>query len=143
MNSFVHDTDEEALLAMFENPNLEQAHVTLLLGRLDLPANVWSAVARKGNWRSSKGVRVRLARHPCAPKRIALAAVRQLHLFDLVGLSLLRSAPTDVRRFAEEVILSLSPSSRWEKNYRWSVAVLRASRCAARRRPPPGHPART
>ena len=72
MNSFVHDTDEEDLLARLENPNLEQAHVTLLLGRLDLPANVWSAVARKGNWRSSKGVRVRLARHPRAPKRIAL-----------------------------------------------------------------------
>lgn len=37
MNCFVHETDEEALLAMLENPNLEQVHVTLLLGRLDLP----------------------------------------------------------------------------------------------------------
>jgi hypothetical protein len=37
LNCFVHETDEEALLAMLENPNLEQAHVTLLLGRLDLP----------------------------------------------------------------------------------------------------------
>jgi hypothetical protein len=37
LNCFVHETDEEALLAMLENPNLEQAHVALLLGRLDLP----------------------------------------------------------------------------------------------------------
>jgi hypothetical protein len=109
LNSLVHETDEEALLAMLENPNLERAHVTSLLDRLDLPANVLIAVAKKENWTSIEGVRLRLARHPRTPKRIALATVRQLHLFDLVRLSLLRSAPPDVRRIAEEVILSRAP----------------------------------
>jgi hypothetical protein len=54
-------------------------------------------------------VRLRLARHPRTPKRLALAAVRQLFLFDLVRLSLLPSAPADIRRMAEEVILTRVP----------------------------------
>ena len=54
-------------------------------------------------------MRLRLARHPRTPKRFALAAVRQLFLFDLVRLSLLPSAPADIRRVAEEVILTRVP----------------------------------
>jgi len=66
-------------------------------------------VAEKGKWTSSEGVRLRLARHPRTPRRIALSLVRQLYLFDLVRLSLLPSAPADIRRVAEEVILTRIP----------------------------------
>ena len=52
---------------------------------------------------------MRLARHPRIPKRFALAVARQLFLFDLVRLSLLPSAPADIRRVAEEVILTRVP----------------------------------
>lgn len=109
LKSFVHETSEEVLLALVENPNLEEPHVMLLLERLDLPASVLSAVAGAGKWTSSETVRLRLARHPRTPKRFALAAVRQLYLFDLVRLSLLPSAPADIRRVAEEVILTRVP----------------------------------
>jgi hypothetical protein len=81
----------------------------MMLERLDLPSSVLSAVAGEGKWTSSEGVRLRLARHPRTPKRFALAAVRQLFLFDLVRLSLLPSAPADIRRVAEEVILTRVP----------------------------------
>jgi hypothetical protein len=109
LKSLVHEAGEDALLALLENPHLDEAHVTLLLDRLDLPASVLSAVAREGKWTSSEGVRLRLARHPHTPKRVALAAVRQLYLFDLARLSLLPSAPADIRRVAEEVILTRVP----------------------------------
>ncbi|HXQ24881.1 MAG TPA: hypothetical protein VN822_00595 [Candidatus Acidoferrales bacterium] len=109
LKSLVHDASEEILLTLLENPNLEEPHVILLLERLDLPASVLSAVAGEGKWTSSEGVRLRLARHPRTPKRFALAAVRQLFLFDLVRLSLLPSAPADIRRVAEEVILTRVP----------------------------------
>lgn len=109
LKSFVHETSEEVLLALVENPNLEEPHVMLLLERLDLPASVLSAVAGAGKWTSSETVRLRLACHPRTPKRFALAAVRQLYLFDLVRLSLLPSAPADIRRVAEEVILTRVP----------------------------------
>ena len=105
----VANASGEVLLALLENPNLEDPEVTVLLERLDLPATVLSAVARAGKWTSSEGVRFRLAKHPRTPKRFALAAVRQLFLFDLVRLSLLPAAPPDIRRAAEEVILTRVP----------------------------------
>jgi len=105
----VHEAGEETLLALLENPNLEEMHVTLLLERLDLPANVLAAIGGEGKWTASEGVRLRLARHPRTPKRIALAVTRQLYLFDLVRLSLLPSAPADIRRIAEEIIVSRVP----------------------------------
>ena len=109
LQSLAHEASEERLRALLENPNLEEPDVTQLLDRLDLPVTVLSAVAGAGRWTSSETVRLRLAQHPRTPKRFALAAVRQLYLFDLVRLSLLPSAPADVRRLAEEVILTRVP----------------------------------
>ncbi|MGD0955988.1 MAG: hypothetical protein ABR953_04070 [Candidatus Acidiferrales bacterium] len=109
LKALVHETGEETLLALLTNPNLEEMHVTLLLERLDLPANVLAAVGGEGKWTASEGVRLRLARHPRTPKRIALTVMRQLYLFDLVKLSLLPSAPADIRRVAEGIIVSRVP----------------------------------
>jgi len=105
----LHDPDESVLLALLENPNFDEPHVTLLLDRLDLSMNVLSAVAEKRAWIASEAVRLRLAQHPRTPKRVALALVRQLFLFDLVRLSLLPSAPADIRRVSEEIILARVP----------------------------------
>jgi hypothetical protein len=109
LSALLHESDEQTLLAMLENANLQEEHVAVLLERLDLPSSVLSAVAGEGKWTSSEGVRLRLASHPRTPKRFALAAVRQLFLFHLVSLSLLPSAPLDIRRVAEEVILARIP----------------------------------
>jgi hypothetical protein len=105
----LHDQVEAMLLGLLDNPNFEESHVIQLLERLDLPANVLEAVAAKGKWTASEAVRLRLAKHPRTPKRVALALVRQLFLFDLVRLSVLRSAPADIRRVAEEIILARVP----------------------------------
>lgn len=109
MKNLLHETGEEVIAALLENPNLEEPHVVVMLERLDLPVSVLTSIGAEGKWTSSEGVRLRLARHPRTPKRIALAAVRQLFLFDLVRLSLLPSAPADIRRVAEEVILIRVP----------------------------------
>ncbi len=109
LNALLHESDEQALLTILENPNLEEPHIAVLLDRLDLPVSILTAIASDAKWTSSEGTRLRLASHPRTPKRLALAAVRQLFLFDLVRLSLLPSAPADVRRVAEEVILARIP----------------------------------
>lgn len=105
----LHDPDEAVVLALLENPNFDEPHVTQLLDRLDLSANVLRAVAETRTWIANEAVRLRLAQHPHTPKRVALAVVRQLFLFDLVRLSLLPSAPADIRRVAEEIILARIP----------------------------------
>jgi hypothetical protein len=109
LKALLHEAGDDVLSALLENPNLEEPHVVLMLERLDLPAAVLTSIAGEGKWMASEGVRLRLARHPRTPKRFALAAVRQLFLFDLVRLSLLPSAPADIRRVAEEVILTRVP----------------------------------
>ena len=105
----VHDANEATLLALLENPNFEEPNVIQLLERLDLTSKLLSAVADMGKWASSERVRMRLARHPSTPRRIALALLRQLFLFDLVGVSLQPSAPADIRRAAEGIILTRIP----------------------------------
>lgn len=109
IKALIHDADEATLLALVENPNLDETHVTQLLERLDLPANVLAAVGDAGKWTASEGIRLRLARHPRTPRRIAIALLRQLFLFDLVRVSLLPSAPADIRRAAEGIILTRVP----------------------------------
>jgi hypothetical protein len=109
LKSLVHASQEEVLLALLENPHLEETHVTQLLERLDLSAKVLSAVSAQGKWMSSEGVRLRLACHPRTPKRVALATAKQLYLFDLVRLSVLPSAPADIKRAGEEIIVARLP----------------------------------
>jgi hypothetical protein len=109
LNALVHDPNEAVLLALLGNPNLDERHVAQLLARLDLPASVLDAIAAAKKWNAGEAVRFGLAQHPRTPKRIAIAVVRQLYLFDLVRLNLLPSAPTDIRRVAEEIILTRIP----------------------------------
>ncbi len=109
LKTLAHETSEEVLLAILENPHCEEPHITILLDRLDLPANVLSAIAAQNKWIASEGVRFRLAAHPRTPKRIAIAVVRQLYVFDLVRLSLLPSAPADIKRTAEEILVARVP----------------------------------
>lgn len=109
LSSLIHDTDEQALLALLENPAVEEPHIIQMLERLDLSANVLAAIAEKGKWTSSEGVRLRLTRHPRTPRRYALALLRQLYLFDLVRLSLLPSTPAEIKRVAEELIVTRVP----------------------------------
>jgi hypothetical protein len=109
LKTLVHETDEDTLLALLENPHLEEPHVCQLLERLDLPASVLTGVASEGKWTSSEGIRLRLARHPRTPRRISLALLRHLYLFDLVRLSLLPSAPAEIRRVSDEIIITRVP----------------------------------
>lgn len=109
LSSLIHETDEPTLLALLENPVIEEPHVIQMLERLDLSGNVLATIAEKGKWTASEGVRLRLARHPRTPRRFALALLRQLYLFDLVRLSLLPSTPAEIKRVAEELIVTRVP----------------------------------
>ncbi len=42
LKNLLHETGDELLVALLENPNLEEPHVVLMLERLDLPASTLS-----------------------------------------------------------------------------------------------------
>lgn len=109
LKSLLHEANEDAILALLENPNLEEPHLVQLLERLDLSAKVLAAIASDGKWTSSEGIRVRLAGHPHTPRRFSIALLRLLFLFDLVRVSLLPSTPAEIRRVAEEIIVNRVP----------------------------------
>jgi hypothetical protein len=109
IKSLIHAADEEVVLELLENPALDEQHVSQLLERLDLSAKILTALAEKGGWVAKEGIRLRLARHPHTPRRISLFLLRQLFLGDLVRVSLLPSAPAEIRRVAEEIITARIP----------------------------------
>lgn len=109
INALLHDADEKTLLALLENPQMQETHAAVLLQRMDLSAEVIAAVAKKSEWLANESVRLGLAKHPKTQRRTALALLKQLFLFDLVRLSLLPSTPAEIKRVAEEAIVSRVP----------------------------------
>jgi hypothetical protein len=109
LHSFLHDSSEAVLVALLENPRLTEKDVCIMLERLDLPRPILGAIAAHPAWKKDEGVRLRLARHPYTPGRVALRLLRELFLFDLVQVSLSHSTPAEIRRVAEEVILQRLP----------------------------------
>jgi len=101
---------EDELLALLESGSLDESHLVLLLDRLDISAKVLSAVAALRGSAAAEAIRFRLARHPHTPRRIALSLLRQLFLFDLVNVSLIPSVPAEIRRVAEEILITRVPS---------------------------------
>src|SRR5487761_809377 len=109
LRAFLHDPAEEVLVAALGNPSLTESDVCILLERLDLSASILGAIAAHPSWKKNEGVGLRPARPPQTPRRVALQFLRQIFLFDLVQISLLPSAPAEIRRVAEEIILQRLP----------------------------------
>jgi len=109
LKSYLHAAEEDVLAALLENPHLEEDHLVVLLGRLDLPAKILATIAAKPEWIASEAIRVGLVRHPKTPRRPALNLLRQLFLFDLVRVALMPSTPAEVKRVAEEVMVQRVP----------------------------------
>ncbi len=101
--------DPAVLLALVENPALNEQHAEILLRRADLPQEVLAALASHPALSASYAVRRDIVLHPHAPRRVALRWVRQLYLFDLVRLTLLPSAHAELKRIAEDTIAARLP----------------------------------
>lgn len=109
LKALLHESDEATLVALLENPALDESHLATLLSRLDLPATALAAIAARAEWTSSEAVRVALVKHPKTPRRASLTLLRQLYLFDLVKVALALSTPAEVKRVAEEVMVQRVP----------------------------------
>jgi hypothetical protein len=101
--------DERVLRALIENPFLDATHICLLLERKDLSGTLLDEIAKRKNWRANYRVRRALAGHPHTPRLVAMRLLRDLHLMDLVRISLLPASPIDLRRLAEERVLLQLP----------------------------------
>jgi hypothetical protein len=101
--------NENILRALIENPSLDETHICLLLERKDLPGTLLDEIAKRKSWRANYRVRRALAAHPHTPRLVAMRLLRDLHLMDLVRISLLPASPVELRRLAEQRVLAQLP----------------------------------
>jgi hypothetical protein len=102
----LHDDRMEVIAALLKNPALNEEHVSLLLERKELSAAILDSIAKMKVWMTSATVRRKLAAHPHTPRRISTRLFRELYLLDLIQLSLQPAVAPDLRRLAEELVLS-------------------------------------
>ena len=63
-------------------------------------------VSRNAAVMKSRKVRIAIAAHPSAPRRVALRLIRELYTFDLMQFSLLPAVAADLKRVSDELLVS-------------------------------------
>jgi hypothetical protein len=105
----LHHPAADVLLAVLENPALDESHVCLLLERKDLPGEILEEVARRKALLKSYRVKRSLAFHPRTPRLVSLRLLRDLYLMDLVQVAILPGVSAELKRNAEEQLLARLP----------------------------------
>ena len=76
----------------------------------DLSSDAVEQISQNSALMKSRKVRLALASHPRTPRRIALRLIRELYTFELMRFALMPTAAADLRRIADELLLSRLPS---------------------------------
>jgi len=63
-------------------------------------------ITRNAAVMKSRKVRIAIAGHPRAPRRVALLLIRELYTFDLMQFSLLPAVAADLKRVSDELLVS-------------------------------------
>jgi hypothetical protein len=77
-----------------------------LLKRGDLLSGDIEQISKNAAVMQSRKVRLSLAAHPRAPRRIALRLIRELYTFDLMKFAMLPAVAADLRHTADELLVS-------------------------------------
>jgi hypothetical protein len=109
LTALLHHADPEVLLALLDNPSLEEMQLCILLERKNLPGEILEEVARRKPLLKSYRVKRGLAFHPRTPRLVTLRLLRDLYLMDVVQLTLLPGIPTELKRSAEDQLIARLP----------------------------------
>jgi hypothetical protein len=107
--AFLHHPAADVLLALLDNPALDETQLCLLLERKDLPAEILEEVARRKPLLKNYRVKRALAFHPHTSRLAGLRLLRELYLMDLVQLTLLPGTPGELKRNAEDQLIARLP----------------------------------
>jgi hypothetical protein len=109
LTALLHHPSADVLMALLDNPALDETKLCLLFERKDLPGEILEEVGRRKHLLKNYRVKRALAFHPRAPRLISLRLLRDLYLMDLVQLTLSPGVPTELKRNAEEQLLARLP----------------------------------
>ena len=105
----LHHPSAGVLLALLDNPALDETQVCLLLERKDLPGEILEEVGRRKALLKSYRVKRALAFHPRTPRLVSLRLLRDLYLMDLVQVAILPGVSAELKRNAEEQLIARLP----------------------------------
>jgi predicted regulator of amino acid metabolism with ACT domain len=105
----VHHSATDVLLALLDNPALDEAQLCLMLERKNIPGEVLEEVARRKPLLKSYRVKRALAFHPRTARLIGMRLLRDLYLMDLVQIALSPGVSAELKRNAEEQLLARLP----------------------------------
>jgi len=87
-------------------PALTEDLALSLLKTPDLPSEDIEQISKNTALMKSRKVRLAVAAHPRAPRRLTLRLIRELYTFDLMQFSLMPVVPADLKRVAEEQLVA-------------------------------------
>ena len=130
---FSRVTDEqsaEALRTAAADRRLTEDLALALLERRDLPAPVIETMVRNGAVMKHRSVLNAMVIHPRTPRHVSLPIIRRLFTFELMKIALTPAVFADIKKFAEEVLISrletVTPGERLTLAKRSSPAVAAA-----------------
>ena len=109
LTALLHHLAPEVLRALIDNPALDEAQLSLLLARKDLPGEILEELGSRKSLLKNYNVKKALVFHPRVPRLVALRLVRDLYVMDLVQFTLSPSSAAELKRLAEEQLLSRLP----------------------------------
>jgi hypothetical protein len=105
----LHHASVEVVLALLDNPALDETRVCLLLERKNLAGEVLEEIAKRKPLLKSYRVKRSLAFHPRTPRLVSLRLLRDLYLMDLVQVAILPGISAELKRNAEDQLLARLP----------------------------------
>ena len=109
LSVLLHHPDPSVLLALLDNPALDETQLCLLLARNDLPVEIIEEVVRRKPLLKNYRVKRALAFHHRTPRLASLRLIRELYLMDLVQLALLPGTPAELKRNVEDQLAARLP----------------------------------
>jgi hypothetical protein len=106
LTTLLHHHATDVLLAVLDNPALDETQLCLLLDRKDLPTEILEEVAGRKNLLKNYRVKRALAFHPHTPRLASMRLIKDLYLMDLAQLALSVGALPELKRIAEEQLLA-------------------------------------
>lgn len=130
IGALLYGRSREVLDVFLESSQIGEQQLLVLLSRKDLPREIVSRIARNREWMNSYQMKLAVVKHPCAPRDVTLPLLKFIYLFDLLGLALTPGVPAELKRLAEDAILSQKEGL--ALGQRISLARRGSSRLAAR-----------
>jgi hypothetical protein len=88
------------------DPALTEDQALALLKQPDLPEKSVEQLSKNAGMMKSRKVRLAMAAHSRTPRRISLRLIREFYNFDLMRFALQPAVPADLKRVADDILVS-------------------------------------